>query len=44
MTTSRRKKNPGKEEFFLYVFFFHMFSGITNFFKDLFTDHDSSDF
>ena len=35
MTTSRRKKNRDTEgKFFLYVFFYHLYSGIWNFFTD----------
>ena len=37
MTTTRRRKSRDTEgKFFLYVFFFHLYSGILN----LFTDND----
>ena len=34
MTTSRRKNKDAEGKFFLYVFFFHLYSGILNLFKD----------
>ena len=34
MTTSRRKSRDTEGKFFLYVFFFHLYSGIINLFKD----------
>ena len=35
MTTTRRKKSRDAEgKFFLYVFFFHLWSGVVNLFSD----------
>ena len=35
MTTARRKKSRDAEgKFFLYVFFFHLWSGVVNLFSD----------
>ena len=43
-TTQRRKSRDTEGKFFLYIFFYHFFSGIGNFFEGLFSDHDPSDF
>jgi hypothetical protein len=34
MTTSRRRTRDAEGKFFLYVFFFHFWSGIVNLFSD----------
>ncbi|QIN97299.1 hypothetical protein [Synechococcus phage S-H25] len=34
MTTTRRKSRDAEGKFFLYVFFYHLWSGVIGLFKD----------
>ena len=37
-SNTRRQKKEADQRFFLYVFFFHIFNAIGNFFTDLFKE------